>query len=132
IEPTDALALDGEAVAVESTDALGLDGEAGEVELTVSRFRSFDTIRRFTAAVGSLPGVTGTRSRRLDLGTLHLSLECEAGVPLVDLLGELPDFDLTVHALAHHRIEATLRDSDGPSEGSPDNNGISQDWGEEA
>jgi hypothetical protein len=77
------------------------------VTLVVYPFRSFGALNEFQSAVRSLRGVKSDRVRRFYKGTLHLAVEYEDVIPLVQRLHDLTAFPWEL--VSESRTELELR-----------------------
>lgn len=78
--------------------------------LVVYPFHSFAALNEFQAAVRRLHGVKNTRVRRFYRGTLHLAVDYEDMIPLVDRMADLKDVEFEIASESRSELELVLQD----------------------
>jgi hypothetical protein len=79
--------------------------------LVVYPFHSFAALNEFQAAIRRLHGVKNTRVRRFYRGTLHLAVDYEDMIPLVDRITDLKDVEYEIASESRSEIEIVLQDT---------------------
>ena len=79
--------------------------------LVVYPFHSFGALNEFQTAIRTLHGVKNTRVRRFYRGTLHLAVDYEDIIPLVERMNDSKGFTFTVASESRTEIEVLLEDS---------------------
>jgi hypothetical protein len=79
--------------------------------LIVYPFQSFAALNEFQAAIRGLHGVKGTRVRRFYRGTLHLAVDYEDMIPLVERLNDLRGFGLEITSETRSEVEIVIRET---------------------
>ncbi|GMU41742.1 MAG: hypothetical protein AMXMBFR23_26080 [Chloroflexota bacterium] len=104
--------------AAEGADVIAPDERPGgamsvaeHLTLVVYPFHSFVALNEFQAAVRTLRGVTSTRVRRFYRGTLHLAVDYEDIIPLVERLQEMRSVPFRVVSESRNEIEMVLEEA---------------------
>lgn len=114
VEPQPATAI----TTSEGADVIAPDERPGgaisiaeHITLVVYPFHSFVALNEFQAAIRTLRGVTGTRVRRFYRGTLHLAVDYEDIIPLVERLQEMRGVPFRVVSESRNEIEMVLEEA---------------------
>lgn len=79
--------------------------------LVVYPFHSFAALNEFQSAIRGLHGVKNTRVRRFYRGTLHLAVDYEDMIPLVDRMADLKDVEFEIASESRSELEIVLQDT---------------------